>query len=328
MSKRSKRARKRPRRRPAQEARPTDIQVPSAATFFRFSLVDAQTTALMEGATSLLKPTLGARDRGKVKQIRGAATPEELLDLLPLASGPGEPAWNQRMRQFGAEALPLISERLRTLKTIRDRDVRDAAAEKLIGVLRYQGDAAVPVLLERFDDLSVYGQSLACVTLGLLGAEKGADRMWRFYQKAIRTPGDLHFVGALWGLIDLKDGRAGPALARLLKHGHVFYEIYGFLSLAAHAGAVAPLAREAYRRQDQRKDHAIMALASVAHRIGREALLAEFRKTAAPHNAPETLEAIADDLLAKPMEDVEAYFGLFYRGLRPDDLAGLFPGAR
>jgi hypothetical protein len=70
----------------------------------------------------------------------------------------------------------------------------------------------------------------------------------------------------------------------------------------------------------------MMALIGVAHRIGREALLAEFEKGAAPDALREDMEALADELLAKPVDDVQEYFALFYRGLAPGDLARVVPG--
>jgi hypothetical protein len=327
MTKRSKRSRRHRDSDAAQKAKPSKVQVPSAATFFRFGVLDATTTGLMDRATSLLKPVLWARDGESVKQIRRARTAEELIDLVTLARGLGEPAWQKRMHQFGPEVLPLISERLKTVKGIKDKDVRDMAVEKLIVVLRWHGDAGAQVLLERFDDLNDYGQSLACVMLGLLEAGEGADQIWRFYQKVMYNRRESYFVGALWGLIDLKDGRAGQALVGLLKGKRFFYELFGFFSLAGDAHAVLPLTDEIQRRPDEYKGDPLMALIGVAHRIGREALLAEFEKGAAPDEPQEDrqeMEALADELLAKPVEDVQEYFGLFHRGLTENDLAGLF----
>jgi hypothetical protein len=281
---------------------------------------------MIDRATSLLGPDLWARDGESVKQIRRAKTAEELIDLMAPARGLGEPEWQKRMRQFGPEVVPLISERLKTTKEIRDRDVRDMAFEELIGVLRWHGDAGARVLLERFGDLNDYGQSLACVMLGLLGAEQGAERIWHFYQRAMRKRRESYFVGALWGLIDLKDERAGQALATLLQNKRFFYELFGFLSLAGDVRAVFPLLEEIHGRPDKRKADPMLALISVAHRIGREALLAEFERHAAPDESRDEMEALADDLLAKPVGDVQEYFALFYRGLTPDDLARAVPG--
>jgi hypothetical protein len=331
MTKRSKRSGKRQkgkqsrRQAPARRSGSAATHVPSASTLFRFGLLDPSVAGLMDKATSLLKPVLWARDGGDVRQIRQAKTAQQVLDLLPLARGLGEPEWYKRMRQFGAEVVPLISERLRTVKEIRDEDDRDMAVEKLIGVLRPHGDTGAEVLRERFDDLNKYGQSLACVMWGLLGSAENADRIWRFYQKTVFDRHDLFFVGALWGLIDLHDERAGRALVDLLKNKHFFYELFGFLSLAGDARAVTPLMDEINQRRDKDQADPMMALIGVAHHLGREALLAEFAREVAPYDLNDEVIGLADDLLAKPITSVREYFALFYRGLTAEDLARAIP---
>jgi hypothetical protein len=249
-----------------------------------------------------------------------------VLDLVTVASGLGETAWQDRMRQFGPEVVPLISKRLKTVRNIRDEATQDMALEKLIAELRWRGDAGAGALMDRFNDLNDYGRSLACVVLGLLGARGGADGMWIFYQRIVRKQRPTYFVGALWGLIDLKDDRAGGALAELLMQGRNFYELFGFLSLAGDARAVVPLLMAATQLPETKQTHASMALVSVAHRIGRDALLAEFEKVAKPQELEEAREGTADDLLAQPTSKAEEYFALFYRGLGPGDVARMFSG--
>jgi hypothetical protein len=321
MTKRSRRSHKRRDRGPAQNAKSSEGSFPSAATLFRFDLLDPSVMGLINRAMSLLKPVLWLRDQEIVRQIRQAGTAEEVLDLWPLAHGLGEPEWCKRMRRFGPEVVPLISERLRTVKEITDGDQQDMAVERLIGVLRQHGDAGASGLLERFDDLNQYGQSLACVMLGLLGAEAAADRIWHYYQKTVNRRRETHFVGALWGLIDLKDERAGLALVQLLVRKHFFYELFGFFSLAGDARAVLPLVVEIQRRPRNSNADPLIALVGVAHRIGREALLAEFDKAAARDDPRGARESLADELLARSIESVHEYFALFYRGPTPDDLA-------
>ncbi len=319
-----RRSRRPGRRRPAQrKSASARGRVPSAQTFFRFLLADPQTRDLWHKATSKLEPILRMRDRAAVKQIKSARTAEELVNLVTLASGLGETAWRERMRQFGPEVVPLISERLKTVKNIRDKDTRDMIFEKLIAELRWRGDAGAEVLLERFDDLNNYGKGLACVTLGLLGAQASADKMWAFYQKARHNWRDTtHFVGPLWGLIDLKDERAGGALADLLSKGRGFYELFGFLSRAGDARAVVPLL---WAMQKEENMDAMMALLSIAHRIGRDAFLAEFDKVAWEEPREER-EAFTDELLSKPASAAEEYFASFYRGLTPEDVERVLPG--
>jgi len=281
---------------------------------------------LTRKALSRLKPFVWARDRERVKQVKRARTAEEVLDLVTLASGLGETTWQDRMRQFGPEVVPLISERLKTVENVREKETRDMALEALIAELRWRGDAGAKALVERFDDLNDYGRSLACVVLGLLGAQASADKMWAFYQKVRRNQRRTHFVGALWGLIDLKDERAGGALAELLMQGRNFYELFGFLSLAGDARAVNPLLMAVAQLPEKEQTHASMALVSVAHRIGRDALLAESDKVANPEEPREAREGVVDDLLARPASKAEEYFALFYRGLTADDTARMFSG--
>lgn len=328
MAKRRRSRRGPRRRRPAQRPRsvPARVRVPSAETFFRYHLINPQTRELMRKATSMLKPVLWMRDRGDVERIKSARTAEELVDLVTLAKGLGETAWQDRMRQFGPEVVPLISERLKTVRNIRDKETRDMTFEKLVAELRWRGDAGAEVLLERFDDLNNYGKSLACVTLGLLGAQASADKMWAFYQKVKRNWRDTtHFVGPLWGLIDLKDERAGGALADLLSKGQDFYELFGFLSLAGDVRAVVPLLLGAMQKPKEENMDAAMALVSIAHRIGRDAFLAELDKVAS-EELREDWEAFAEEILSKPASTAEEYFASFYRGLTPDDVARVFPG--
>jgi hypothetical protein len=273
---------------------------------------------------SRLKPLLWLRDRGIIKEIERAMTAEEVVGIVTQASGMGEQVWQDRMRQFGPEVVPLISERLKAARDIRKENTREKTLERLIAELRWRGDAGAKALMECFDDLDDYGQSLACVALGLLGAQASANKIWAFYQQEEHNRRNRYFVGALWGLIDLKDERAGGALADLLMRGRVFYELFGFLSLAGDARAVIPLLMAVTQLPEQEQMHAAMALLSVAHRIGRDALLAEFDKVANPAEPKEAPEAIADDLLAQPVSKAEEYFALFYRGLTPDDVARAF----
>ena len=280
----------------------------------------------MRKATSRLKSSVWERDREAVEQIERAGTAEEVLDLVTLATGLGETAWHDRMRQFGPEVVPLISKRLETVGDIRDEATRGQTIENLVAELRWRGDAGAQVLMDRFDDLDDYGRSVACVVLGLLGAQASADTMWAFYQRVAGDRREMHFVGALWGLIDLKDGRAGGVLAELLMRGRNFYELFGFLSLAGDARAVVPLLMAATQLPEREQMHAWMALVSVAHRIGRDALLAELAKVARPEEPKEAREGVADDLLAQPASKPKEYFALFYRGLRPADMARMFSG--
>lgn len=295
----------------------------SAPTIFRFTLIDEETRDLMENKLSKLKPLLWLRDRKNVKQIEQAGTAEAVLDLVSLASGLAEPVWQKRMLQFDPEVIPLIGVRLKTIDQIQDRARRDIAVERLIAALRWRGEAGGRVLLDCFDGLNAYGRSLACVVLGLLDIQSGADKMWAYYQKVVRNRGESHFAGALWGLIGLQDERVGGALAELLRKGHYFYELFGFLSLAGDVQAVIPLVQAMEQAPEEQQMDPMMALLSIGHRIGREALLAEFEKVASPEESPAQREAAVEAILSQPVDYAENHFQLFYRGLSAEDLADL-----
>ncbi len=310
---------KRHRQIPRQATRATE-RVPSAHTLYHFALIDDETRRLVDEAGEALEPEIRARDEKAVQQIKSAPTAEAVLDLARLATGLGESAWQARMRQFGPEVALLISHRLKNVRAIRDEQERDIVTEQLIAALRWKGQAGAQVLPECFDLLDEYGQSLVCLVLGLLQVKSAADMLWSFYQKAKDNRRENNFVGALLGLIDLEDERVPGALADLLRQGRDYYEMYGFLSRAGDARAVALLVRKSIRLPENEKYQALLALTSIGHRIGREALLAEFAKMPAADSTPQAREAIADKLFSQPASVAEEYFGLFYRrpGLIPD----------
>jgi len=258
-----------------------------------------------------------------VTRIKRAKSAEEVIELVPLATGLGESAWRERVRQFGLEAVPLISQRLAVLHETREEELRHMMLEKLIGALRWQGDAGARVLLERFDGLDDYGRSLACVVLGLLGERSAADKLWHFYQRVVHNRRESYLLGALWGLIDLGDEPVGEALADLLGQGRDFYELYGFLSLAGNARVIAPLLSR-IAQESKENEHAAMALVSIAHRIGRDAFMAELGKIVTPEEPVQARETFAERFFSVPESRAREYFGWFYRGLTSEDLAQAF----
>jgi hypothetical protein len=322
MAKRAKRGRRKTRQVSLRPERDLGMGViPSAQTLFRADLLDPQTDALMTRLSTQLGPKVRERDAARVKKIEQAATAEVVLDLVPIATGMAEHAWRKRVRQFGPEIVPLIVARLTRARDIQDRHVQSSTYEHLIGALRWQGKAGGAALLGCFDDLDDYGRSLACVVLGLLGAQASADTLWAFYEIAKHNVQESYFIGALWGLIDLQDPRATDALADLLWEERFLYELFGFLSLAGGARAVLPLLVLAVSGGGDVAQHAAMALLSIGHRIGRETLLAEFQQAGAQTaDQQRHREGMVDDILATPPHNAEEYFALFYRGLRADDI--------
>jgi hypothetical protein len=290
---------------------------PSAQTMFRCYLLDPQAEELISQATAKINPEIWERDREHAERIERAPTVEALLDLIPVASGTAEPAWHRRMGQFGPEVVPVVEARLRRVRDIKDDHLRSLSYEHLLSALRWKGEAGAAALLSCFDDLNEYGKSLACTSLGQLDAQAAADIIWTFYERVKKDVRETHFVGALWGLIDLKDPRATDAVADLLWEGLYFYELFGFLSLCGNARAVIPLlllSTIGGLRDEKIAQHAGMALLSIAHRIGRQALLDEFQK-AGPQTARQQREreGMADDILATSPRRAEEYFALTTR---------------
>ena len=317
--KRQQRTLNRPAR-PAQPAGPpTDF--PSAPTLFRLNLLDRRTHALLRRIPADLKPILLARDREPIELVKQAATPAALIDLASLAAGLAETTWHNRMRELGPEAIPLIAERLAHADEIRDAGHRTRLRENLIGDLRWRGDAGAEALLACFDTLDDYSRSLACVVLGLLGARSGAGKIWHYYQKVVRNTHESYLVGALWGLIDLQDEHIGGALVDVLHRQQMFYELPGFLALAGDAQAIVPLLQTMIRVPQDDGYELAMALTAIAHRIGREALVAELDKTVPAEQSREVSQVRADQILQRPASTAEEHFALFYRGLTPEALA-------
>jgi len=300
------------------------IPIPSAQTLFRSHLLDPQVEELITQATAKLSPEIWERDRADAERIEQATTVEALLNLVPIALGTAEPAWHRRMREFGPEAVPLIAERLKLASDVEDEHLHGLTYEHLLSALRWKGESGAAALLECFDDLDDYGKSLACISLGLLDVQTAAPTIWGFYESVKEDVHKNYFVGALWGLIDLKDSRAAGALADLLWAGRYFYELFGFLSLVGDACTVIPLlllSTVGGASHNEIGQHAAMALLSIAHRIGREALLVEFQK-AGPQTARQQheREGMADDILATSPRKAKEHFALFYRGLMPEDI--------
>lgn len=321
---------------------------PSAQTVMHSTLFDAESRATVDEATARLRPQLWERDGANVYKMVRAQTAQEILDLTPQATGLAQPAWHKRVSKFGPDIAPLIAQRLRGVQAVADENQRDTIVtpivlERFIPALRWQGEAGAAALLECFDALDDYGRSLACVALGLLQVHSAADRLWEFYQATVGNLDKTYFVGALWGLIDLRDPRAADALAELLGQGRDFYELYPFLARAGDGRAIAPLLQLAVRTpQAESHQGQLMALLSIGHRLGREALIEELDRalrlsevaevideTVEPETAArlkdaslkarQQIQSSVERLLALPPDMAEEYFSAFYRGLRPED---------
>ena len=160
-----------------------------------------------------------------------------------------------------------------------------------------------------------YGRSLASVVLGLLKAKTAADQIWAFYQQVKHERREPLFVGALWGLIDLQDRWAADALLELLMEGPDFYELFGFLSRAGDRRAFLPLFALSLRGDETIRTEARWAVISLAHRVGRTAVLEELERAfTEASKAGKTSDEIVDQILSHSGDEAREHFSLFYEG--------------
>ncbi len=277
----------------------------------------------MQKLTMRKAPQMLLRDGPRVQQIRRAASVVQVIDLAPHATGLANIAWHKRMREFGPPALEAIAERLPRARGLANPELGEALTEKLVGALRWHGMAGAQVLLKCFDTLSDYGKSLACVALGLLRAQAAADRMWDFYNQTRMDGQDRLFVGALWGLVDVGDPRAGLALAEQLDRRQDFYELWGLAARGGDARAILPLFEAFTRLPKSRYNDAVVAMITIGHRIGRDALIAALLGEADSAESKQQATETADLLLSKPAEWPQEYFQLFYGGFNAQVVEGL-----
>ncbi len=302
--------RRQPQRKPVE--RSTSNTVPSAPTMWRTMHLNVQTQEMVMQATLEIQPALLKRDGPRIDQIENAANLEAVVALAPTANGLAEPVWYRRMHEFGPTAAGSIAERLNSDWMRRHAKDRTGIQERCIGALRWCGEDGIDALLTCWDSLDDYGQSIACVALGLLGAQRSGNHIWDFFQKVQDTRESL-FVGHLWGLIDLKDRRAADALATFLDTGREFYEMYGFISRAGDNRFVFPLIGQTMHGPDNAKGEAMWALTGIAHRLGREALAEELRNSPVPGKITESdIESSLDKIFKYSVEEVERHFEVFY----------------
>jgi hypothetical protein len=249
-------------------------EAPSAPTYFRVQIVDTMAYANKRKLLKRLQSMAWKGGPGDITRIQQAQTAEELVSLAPLSKGLGEAVWDDRSRQLpAAEMLPAIRAALKNVGNMKDRDERTFLQERLIADLRWRDKQGGEVLLESFNSLDVYGKSLACVVLGLLNYQPAADVIWNYSQK-VKTEGEENFVmGALWGLLDLKDPRLTDILLELLGRGRLSAELFAIFAVGGEARSVVPLIESASNLPEEDRINPIFALIVIAHRIGRQAFL-------------------------------------------------------
>jgi hypothetical protein len=286
----------------------------------RTHLLSAEANALISSAVATASPQAWERDQLTIARIEQADTPEDLLDLAPLATGMVEAVWRRRVQSFGPAIIPSIVDELRYARDL-DGYARSAAYERLVSALYDQGQAGADALLAGFDELDDYGKSVASVILGLLQEPESADVLWAFYQRVKDDPSESYGIGALWGLIDLQDSRAADALEERQWTDHLFYEAFAMAYKAGDERAVMPLMYAFAQGSDEAKDGAVHALAAVVQRIGIDAFLeAQSPLEEKAGISPERLQALAEHLHARSPKAAEAYFSVFYQGINPQDI--------
>ena len=273
-------------------ARPSRL---GAQTTFRAMLIAPQVETL--GASS------SRRQSALLVRIERALTVQELLDLASQSVGLAELAWHRRLRDF-PDAAPLVARRLTASESLFAESDPGLVQEHLIAALFWCGAQGAAHLLACFDHLGPYAQSQACVALGLLHHRPAADRIWNCHHTLAADP--RYCLGPLWGLIDLPDPRATLALTTLMLQKRTFAELYGMLARKGGAACVVPLLDRIVRLPKARRQDPLLALAAIAQRIGRQALLAEFARVS---STPD--EATATRLLTLPAPTILAHFAWY-----------------
>ena len=289
-------------------------------TLFRFVALSPEYQANLENAYTSAQ-NLPTRDElGAFEAIRKAQTPLQIVAMTQHARGIAQLAWMARMNQFGPEAIPALQRGLRISQSKLDTQEAHRAVEQLIAALWRLGPLGGPALLECFNSLDDYCQSVACTALGALRTQEALDTVWRFYQRVKDAPDKSQMIGALLGLVNLRHSQIDETLAEVLSTAHIFVEQYPFTALAGGRACVRPLAFrlgvsvESTENYEGERDDLVMALAAVAHRIGLEdyrAALAETIETAA------TVSVLVYSALNRPQEDVERYFKMFFDDPQP-----------
>jgi len=312
----------RSKRQPAQREAPL---APNVSTMWRTMQLEFSMQAVVFEQVLNQSASIQDRDGARVRRIEEAADLAALIELAPIAGGLAEYPWLKRMRAFGASAVPEVVARVRGDWLRSHAQARTGIEERLIAALRWSGAAGAQGLADCWDGFDDYGRGLACVALGLLDAKPEADRLWTFFENTLSGP-KPHWVGALWGLIDLDDPRAADALLRCLMTEHYFYEREGFLSRAGDARAVRPLMSEILHGPERLRGDAMWALTGIAHRLGREAFaLALQGDEASTEQLAKAVEVQVERTYKYSQADVERYFETFYsrHPSIPADLVGV-----
>lgn len=306
---------------PPQDDEFTWVPVPSAVTLGRLHLLTPDMSALVKQTIEQTAPHVWDRDRGTVEQIGRADTPEALLDLAAQATGLAQTPWLDRVRGYGSRIAPLLAERLKHVRDVSDADHRTHLNEHLIAAFYVCGPDTAALLLDCFPTLDDYGKSLASVILGMLGAQESADTLWEFFQYIQDRPNENYFIGPLWGLVDLGDPRAADALDEIMGIGFYFFEVFAMAHRAGDARLVLPLFYALTRGNERVQESARMALVSIAHRVGRAALLDGLAPIGRDGGVTDAnREEMADRILGYDPCWSEDHFASFFQGIDASEI--------
>jgi hypothetical protein len=290
---------------------PARIQL-SAQTLFRLLALDPQAEAALHSIYATKKPdeTTPLQLQALV-QIGQAQNPTQLIALTHLSLGIAQQAWFKRMGTFDKEAIPAAVRRLKSSQSIGNERERHFVVERMLVVLFKLGEPGAQAILDAFNSLDSYSQSLACVTFGVLRYQPAAETMWRYFQ-SIKDGADVGAItGALWGLIDLRHPQVDEALAAILDTDVQFTEQY---NLVAHAGGPACVQSLAHRLNkalgsehpdDGERYEILFVLAAIGHRLGEEQFQTLLRDVVEPE---ESVAAIVSMLHQYTPQEVAKHF--------------------
>lgn len=299
--------------------KPAKQSIPLLQTAFFFQLTNSELLQRVEAALKSTAPDL--EEQVTIESIRKAQTPFMLLGLAEYARGIARIEWATRMDQFGLAAIPALQRGLRISQSKYEAKELNDVVEQYIAALARLGSSSGEALLECFNSLDDHGQSLACVTFGVLHTQKASDIVWRYYQR-IKDSNDVGLVvGALFGLVYLSHPQVDEALAEAMREHEACSEFYALAAMAGRRDCAwalvmhmvhADIASETFENE---RLEAQVAMSAVAERIGLE----EFRAVLKEHKA-------SDKSVILIMEQAEQVFGkarmlyeYFYNALPPSD---------
>lgn len=299
-----------------------NVTLPSPQTLYRIVGLRKDFDKTLQSVYHATSAQPTTQEGAAFKRIVEATCAADVVRLAALSRGVAQLAWVQRMNEFGDAAIPSIVRRLKSSQSVADEDERHIVVERLIGALKRLGPPGGQALLDCFNNLDDYCQSLAAVTLGVLRVEAARDTIWRFFQRVRKNPQPDHLVGALWGLLELQHPQVDEAMAGLMNDGRFFAEQYPFMALGGGKACVQPLTQRlsgavvgAERYKDERDD-ILLALAAIGHRLGLEAYRAVLNEVVEPE---QTVDSIVDVAVQSTPERIAGYFKMYFAPIDPPE---------